>query len=266
MLTVRRGISSVRRLRAYLLLLLIVGGLVLSGSVGAMLAALAAILVWFALQRSPARSLVPMAILVAALVALTGVQAIRGVPTPLARFHHVTAQAPAGSGAGSLDSRIATYRVAETAIKRDPFLGVGLDLVSVTKPFGVVSYQYDVHNLVIGTWYKAGLFGLIGLLMAVVAVLKTGWTSIVESRTGSDEAVVAALLSAVVAFVVFSMGAPVLFSRYGWVPAALLLAWRAVQLRETELQLGTELQRGTAPHARRSGAGALRGVATEFAP
>ena len=43
------------------------------------------------------RSLVPMAVLVAALVALTGVQAVRGDPTPLARFHHVTGQAPGGS-------------------------------------------------------------------------------------------------------------------------------------------------------------------------
>ena len=234
MLTVRQGISSSTRLRAYLVLLLVMAGLVLSGSVGAMIAALAAIFVWFALQRSSGRSLAPLGVLVAALLALTAVQAIRGDPTPLARFHHVTARAPGDSGAGSLQSRIATYEVAATAIKRDPFLGVGLDLVSVTKPFGVVSYQYDVHNLVIGTWYKAGLFGLIGMLMAVAAVLKAGWTSIVKSRTGSDEIVVAALLSSFVAFVVFAMGAPVLFSRYGWIPAALLLAWHAIQLRERE--------------------------------
>jgi O-antigen ligase len=207
-----------------------------------MIAAVAAVFVWFALQRNPGRSLAPMAVLVAALLALTGIQAVRGNPTPLARFHHVTVQAPGSSGAGSVESRIATYRVAEQAIRRDPFVGVGLDLVSVTKPFGIVSYEYDVHNLVIGTWYKAGLFGLIGMLMAVAAVLKAGWRSIVESRTGNDEIVVAALLSAFVAFIVFAMGAPVLFSRYGWVPAALLLAWRAVQLREPALQRRTEPQ------------------------
>ena len=74
---------------------------------------------------------------------------------------------PEAAGTGSLESRIATYRVAASAINSDPFLGVGLDLVSVTKPFGVVSHEYDVHNLVIGTWYKTGLFGLIGMLMAV---------------------------------------------------------------------------------------------------
>jgi O-antigen ligase len=135
--------------------------------------------------------------------------------------------------------------VAATAIERDPFLGVGLDLVSVTKPFGVVSYQYDVHNLVIGTWYKAGLFGLIGLLMAVFAVLRVGWTAILDSRTDSEEVVVAALLSSFVAFVVFAMGAPVLFSRYGWIPAALLLALRAVQLHEPGLRRRAEPRRTT---------------------
>jgi O-antigen/teichoic acid export membrane protein/O-antigen ligase len=232
MLTVRQGFSPARRVLAYLVLLLVMAGLVLSGSVGAMIAALAAVFVWFALQRSSGGALVPFLVMVAAVLALTTVQSIRGDPTPLARFHHVTETAPGDAGAGSLEARIATYRVAATAIKRDPFLGVGLDLVSVTKPFGVVSYEYDVHNLVIGTWYKAGVFGLIGMLMAVFAVLRVGWTTILDSRTDNEEVVVAALLSSFVAFVVFAMGAPVLFARYGWIPAALLLALRAVQLRE----------------------------------
>jgi O-antigen/teichoic acid export membrane protein/O-antigen ligase len=236
MLTVRQGLSLSRRLLAYLVLLFVLAGLVLSGSIGAMIAALVAVFVWFALQRSSRRSLLPFVVMVAAVLALTTVQSIRGDPTPLARFHHVTETAPGDAGAGSLERRRATYRVAATAIERDPFLGVGLDLVSVTKPFGVVSYEYDVHNLVIGTWYKAGLFGLIGMLMAVFAVLRVGWTAILDSRTDSQGVVVAALLSSFVAFVVFAMGAPVLFSRYGWIPAALLLAVRAVQLREPGLQ------------------------------
>jgi O-antigen/teichoic acid export membrane protein/O-antigen ligase len=240
MLTVRQGLSPPRRLLAYLVLMLVLAGLVLSGSVGAVVAALVAIFVWVALQRSSRRTLMPYFVMVAAVLMLTTVQSIRGEPTPLERFHHVTETAPGDSGAGSLESRISTYRVAATAIQRDPFLGVGLDLVSVTKPFGIVSYEYDVHNLVIGTWYKTGLIGLIGLLMAVFAVVRAGWTAIRDSRSDSEQAVVAALLSAFVAFVVFAMGAPVLFSRYGWIPAALLLAARAVQLREPGLRRRAE--------------------------
>ena len=232
--------SPSRRLLAYLVLLLVMAGLVLSGSVGAMIAALVAVFVWFALQGTSRRSLLPYFVMVAAVLMLTSVQSIRGEPTPLARFQQVTEPTQGDAGAGSLEARVSTYRVAATAIQRDPFLGVGLDLVSVTKPFGIVSYEYDVHNLVIGTWYKAGLIGLIGMLMAVFAVLRVGWTAILHSRTDSEEMVVAALLSSFVAFVVFAMGAPVLFSRYGWIPAALLLALRAVQLREPGLRRRAE--------------------------
>jgi O-antigen/teichoic acid export membrane protein/O-antigen ligase len=235
MLTVRQGLSPPRRLLAYIGLLVVMAGLVLSGSVGAMIAAPVAVFVWFALQPTARRSLMPFVVIVAALLALTTFQSIRGDPTPLARFQHVTEKSPGDAGAGSLESRISTYKVAAAAIERDPFLGVGLDLVSVTKPFGVVSYEYDVHNLVIGTWYKAGLFGLIGMLLALFAVLRAGWTAILDSRTASEEMMGAALLSSFVAFVVFAMSAPVLFSRYGWIPAALLLALRAVQLREPGL-------------------------------
>ena len=102
----------------------------------------------------------------------------------------------------------------------------------MTRPFGVVSYQYDVHNLILGTWYKAGLFGLVGMLTVLFAVFRTGWTSILGSRYAEERMVANALVSAFVAFVVFSMSEPALYARYGWISAALLLAVRAVQQRE----------------------------------
>jgi O-antigen ligase len=238
MLAARYGLSAPRRMLGYVLLLLVTAGLVLSGSVGSMLAAAAAIIVWFALQRSAGRSLRVFGVIVVAVLAITTFQSIRGAETPLSRLHLVTAKSvgPGGSGAGSLDSRIVTYRVAAAAIRHDPFIGVGLDLVSVTKWRGIVDYQYEVHNLILGMWYKAGLFGLVGILVMLYAVFKVGWRTIVEARNESERMTAAALLSAVAAFVVFAMSEPVLFSRYGWVPAALLLAFRAVQLREQSPQ------------------------------
>jgi len=130
-----------------------------------------------------------------------------------------------------LASRVATYRVATKAIEEHPFIGVGLDLVSVTKPEGVVSYEYDVHNLIIGVWYKVGLVGLLGLLMTLFATLRTGWSAALQQIAPTDRRIAIALVSAVCAFVAFAMSAPVLFSRYGWVPAAFLLALRGVQQR-----------------------------------
>ena len=236
MLAAREGVSKPRRLLAYLMLLLVTAGLVLSGSVGAMFAAVAATFVWFALQRKPGRSLRVVGVMVAAVLAITVFQSARGAQTPLSRLHSVTAKRVGTEGTGTLESRILTYRVAVAEIKRDPFIGVGLDLVSVTKPFGIVSYEYDVHNLVLGTWYKAGIFGLIGMLVVLYAIFKVGWRAILDTRNESERMMAAALLSALSAFVVFAMGAPVLFSRYGWITGALVLAFRAVQVRERGLQ------------------------------
>ena len=114
---------------------------------------------------------------------------------------------------------------------------MGLDLVSVTKPFGIVSYEHEVHNLVIGTWYKTGLLGLAGILIALFAVLRGGWIAILASRSEDEQMISVALLCSVVAFVAFAMSAPVLYSRYGWISAALLLAMRAVQERRSSLVL-----------------------------
>jgi len=234
MLSAREGLSRPARLFSCLLFLLVMAGLVLSGSVGALIAAVAAVIVWFALCQRSGRSLAVLAVILGAAVAITAVQSVRGAQTPLDRFHSVTAKSSGPSGAGSVESRIRTYRVAAKAIRSDPFIGVGLDLVSVTKPFGIISYEYDVHNLVIGTWYKAGLLGMIGILVAMLALLKVGWQALLAAPGDGERAMVAALLSAVAAFIVFAMGAPVLFSRYGWIAGALLLALRAVQIDARE--------------------------------
>ena len=106
---------------------------------------------------------------------------------------------------------------------------MGLDLKSVTRPFGVEAYEYDVHNLVIGLWYKTGLIGLVGILIALLAILRSGWTAILGSNSTGESRVAVALASSFVAFIVFAMSEPVLFSRYGWIAAALVLALRGVQ-------------------------------------
>ena len=84
----------------------------------------------------------------------------------------------------------------------------------------------------IGTWYKAGLFGLAGILIALFAVFRAGLFALVGSRSAAERREAAALTSAVVAFVAFSMSEPILYSRFGWIAPALLLALRAVQERE----------------------------------
>jgi O-antigen/teichoic acid export membrane protein/O-antigen ligase len=235
MLATRLGLSPLRRVGAFVVVLLVSGGLIASGSVGALLAAGVAALVWFALERMSFHSWLLLAGAVLCIVAIVSVQHSRGAPTPLDRVVRVTTPsdaATAEAGSGSVESRVSIYRVAASRIADDPFVGVGLDLVSITKPFGIVSYQYDVHNLVIGTWYKAGLFGLAGILIALFAVFRAGRLALVASGSADEHREAAALTSAVVAFVVFSMSEPIIYSRFGWIAPALLLALRAVQERQ----------------------------------
>ena len=115
----------------------------------------------------------------------------------------------------------------------------------MTRPFGVEArialapYEYDVHNLILGIWYKTGVLGLAGLLLALLAILRSGWTAILESRSASESRVAIVLLSSFVAFVVFTMTAPVLFTRFGWMPAALVLALRSVQQEREAVEPAT---------------------------
>jgi O-antigen/teichoic acid export membrane protein len=232
MLAARHSIPAPRRLLSYAVLLLVVAGLILSGSIGALIAAAAATLVWFAFQRSSVHSILVFTTLGLCVVAVMTVQVMRGAPTPLERYDMVTSGTSNGAASvGSVEERLVVYRSAADAIEENPFVGVGLDLRSATKPFGQENYHYDVHNLVIGLWYKAGLFGLAGMLIAFLAVFRTGWTAILRSKSEPERRLAVALVSSAVAFFMFAMSAPVLFSRYGWISAALLLALRAVQQR-----------------------------------
>jgi O-antigen/teichoic acid export membrane protein len=252
MLASRRHLSPALRTLTYSFVLLVGIGLILSGSVGAMVAAVAAVFVWFAFQRSSVESILVMGAIAISAIGLVTVQAMRGAPTPLDRLSRVTsASGAAGTGSGSLDSRIATYRAAAKAIESDPFVGVGLDLVSVTRPFHVVSYEYDVHNLILGTWYKAGLIGLAGMLTVLFAIFKSGWTAIMRATSDEERMLANALLASFVAFVAFSMSEPALYARYGWISSALVIALRAVQVRRAGATVTATVREG------RSRAGAL---------
>jgi O-antigen ligase len=245
MLASRGRASAAARAGSYLALLLVAAGLILSGSIGALVAAAVALVVWLAFQRASVHSVLALATLATCLVALIALQSVREAPNPLDRIESVTTSTSlpgGGTKLGSAEQRIATYRVAIARIEEDPFVGVGLDLKSVTLPFGVESYEYDIHNFVVGLWYKTGLVGLAGMLMALFAILRSGWTAILRSTSTSESRVAVTLMSSFVGFVAFAMTAPVLVSRFGWIAAALILALRGVQLEREALEPATRPQ------------------------
>jgi O-antigen/teichoic acid export membrane protein/O-antigen ligase len=235
MLVSRPRASFAARGWSYTALLLIAAGMVLSASVGALLAAAAAVVVWLALQRTSIHILLALGVLVLSMMVVSAL----GGPAPLERLGAVTNSTyvvGAGTQLGSAEQRIGTYKAAIARIEENPFVGVGLDLRSITRPFGIESFEYDVHNLVIGLWYKTGLLGLAGMLLALLAIFRSSWAAILGSRSAGESSVAVALECSLVAFVVFSMTAPILFTRFGWIAAALVLALRGVQQRREALE------------------------------
>ena len=112
MLAARQRITAPQRLFSYVLLLFVGAGLILSGSVGALLAAGAATFVWFAFQRSSVQSVLVFTALALCVVGVITVQGMRGAATPLDRFDTVTnPSSAAGGGSGSLEARLVTFRL-----------------------------------------------------------------------------------------------------------------------------------------------------------
>ena len=220
----------------YLPFALVFAGLILSGSVGGFAAAAAAMFLWFAWSRMSVRTIAILMALAISAGVLYNLQTAEPSATPLERVTRVTGSQNARGA--TLWSRVDIYRIALRRVQQNPLVGVGLDHPSASID------NLEPHNLLIGTWFKTGIAGLAGMLLILLAVLRAGWPTLRIRRPAEDLAGVA-LLCAFVAFVTFSMSEPILYSRYGWIPAALLTALRGIEMRATVAE-ATALRPGPA--------------------
>lgn len=215
--------SLVSGLLAYIPTCLIGAGLILSGSVGGLLAAAAGLCVWLISGRFHARFvLFLLAAGVGALILLNA-QEEAGAPTPWKRVTSVTAN---NHPDATLWSRMDTYRAAWQQISADPFVGAGLDPIS-QKADG----RYQVHNVLLGAWFEAGLFGALGIALILATMLGLARNAVSHARSREEWLLALALFAGCVAFIVFAMGAPAYHKRYEWISLALVLALRAQQKR-----------------------------------
>jgi O-antigen ligase len=214
-------------------------GLLMSGSVGGLLATVCAVTFWIAIRGVTQQTALRLATVVVAGLVLVVTTGATG--DPIERVERVTSaeEAAAGTG-GSLYTRLDGYREAWSRISEQPLIGVGLDEQSSVEVLG----PKLVHNMLINQWFTAGILGLIGIVALIAGVVLTG-ARIVRSSTGELRALSSALLAALVAFVVFGMGEPILFVRYGWFPAALLVALHA-QARRAERAVTVDARRHAA--------------------
>jgi hypothetical protein len=191
-------------------------GLFLSASVGGGIAALVALTVGL-LSPDLTRP-----ILVALTVGIIGVLLATPVvgTTAITRFG-TTTNSSARFNQGTFAIRSRTYALAWDQIKRDPFVGTGLDTPS-SELFDVRTETfYQVHNLFLGAWFEGGILGLIGILVLEAALLKAAWRQV---KLGHDRLLSLALLSGFVAYLIDEMSEPALYKRYSLVPALLVVA------------------------------------------
>ena len=212
------GLGRGRRVLAIAAASAIASGLVLSGSVGSMLAAVCGLAVAAVAARRKA-AFVAAGVLVAGATAVTSRLQSAELSTTLPdRIDSVT------SPSGTFHERLDVFGAAWTRIVADPLVGHGFGF----DPRLPGSELPDlIHNAFLSVWYQGGLAAVAGLAVICAVTIRSGVRA-VRGATGEAERLLAAsLLGAFAAYLVFGLGEPTLYARYGWIPAALLLALEA---------------------------------------
>lgn len=219
-----KGTSSKTKLISVALLMGGLVGLMLSGSVSGMLSAAAGCCVVLLLRGV---SLFRLALIagVGAAAAYLGnviIQSTKNALSPLERFSQ-TIGLTGYSSLNTTASRLETDRLGWESFIRHPLTGVGLDTkAAVVDPI----QNLAVHNFVLGALHQGGLIFTLGILIAVVASVASGFR-----RVAHDGLAIRACGSAVAAMV-FAMTAPSFFNRYFWVPMAFLVVYSVLREKE----------------------------------
>lgn len=230
-LLISGGRSLGNLLTMYIIFAFLCAGLILSGSVGGLFAAISSLCLWVVFGKK-LRSMLMLTILLSVVVSV-----ILGVQTDINGnrvFQDMTSRVlnggPTDPYGGTLWSRIATYQAALQEVENNPIIGVG------PQPGGAkTGTGFAVHNFLLGAWFEAGFLGIIGILTIIISVLGIGYTTFKQSVTREDKSLALALCLSSIAFFVYSMGAPGLYQRYGWIAVALLVALRACQVRQKRI-------------------------------
>jgi hypothetical protein len=198
-----------RRLLNVIVVIFIAIGLVFSGSVTGMISAVAGAVVLALRGRSASRIISGLAVVVVAFV--VGEHFLgSGSLSPLQRFNQATGTSPI-SGPGSLSARLQTWSFAWKGIVQDPIVGRGLDQASGTTQNG-----FETHNMILLVWWGGGLCTLLGLVAAAGLALREGWSR-------SNQALKEITFASFIAAITYAMTGPVLFDRFFWFPALMIL-------------------------------------------
>jgi O-antigen ligase len=204
---------------------LITSGLILSGSIGAMIAAVVGVAVAAAVtRRKRAFGAAAIVIAVAAIVT-TSVQPPESAATLAGRLDTVSGPS------GTLHARLDVFQLAWHHIEESPLIGVGLGFDPRASGAALPDL---IHNAFLSTWYQGGLFAFVGLVVITLVGLRVGLRAVQDAGTTDERLLAGSLLGSFATYIVFGLGTPALYERYGWVPVALVVALRAIQLRRDQ--------------------------------
>lgn len=207
----------------WLIVFLTAGGLILSGSVTGVLSAGIGFLIWAIMSKVALKDLAVFVIGAGTVIGLLSMANDCAYLIWLDRLNVLFAQ---GHDAITLASRFDTYKAAWEVISQEPIVGVGVGPLN-----GRTRTGYVVHNILLGSWYEAGLFGFLGMLLVLSSIAALGVKMIRNPSLKQIQMIGISFLSSYMAFVVFAFVQPIYFKRFVWISAALLVALYGVGRR-----------------------------------
>lgn len=211
----------------------ILAGLGLSGSVSGFAAAIAGSIAWATLTRPNWRTPAAGGLVVVAVLAVIYSQQSAAVVSPLDRIQTVIGAVNSDPSAATGLSRVDLIREAWDVVSNSPLIGVGLDQESVG---GAFRGGIGVHNILLFAWVGGGIFAFAGMLMTLGIVARSSYHTVVPRHGGLAFQLGCGLAGAYVAFIVYTMSAPVITDGYLWIPVPLILALSAIGHRRSRAE------------------------------
>jgi len=196
--------------------------------VGSLMALAVGLFVFLAMVKLSGRAILAIGFAAVLLFFAASLSQQSGGTAPLARLASTLGPSGAANGTSTVSQRVVGYELAWNRIKADPVVGVGLDV----SPYATADTG-QVHNILLGTFYQAGVFGFLGIVVIIFAVLRLG----IDSLRAEDEGrrlLTKGLLAGMIVMIVYGMSEPVIDERFCWVPAALLIVLSSHRRRSRE--------------------------------